>query len=99
MSCINSTIKNLGQAVTAGYKHSDATLVKSADGTDISSEKVDEWMTTCEIAVDVLRGVNVKKALGSKALEVEKAAVSVSLKAVALGMVRQDHRPMSGDGD
>lgn len=80
MAAIKASLALLGAAYKAGYQY-------GKDTDDWTGGRVDKELAVCDAALRVLRGMDEKGELGSKGLEVEKAAQAVISRSITLGMV------------
>jgi hypothetical protein len=80
MAAIKASLLSLGAAYKVGYRYGDTK-------DDWTCERVDKELGICDAALKVLRGMDQKGQLGSKGLEVEKAAQAVIGRSITLGMV------------
>jgi len=83
MQAINDGIKSLNQAVQAGYRHGSGKRIE-----EWTEQRVMAAVETCEEALRSLRVQEEKGELGSKGIEVERAAQGLVGKCLGLAMVR-----------
>lgn len=80
MAAIKTSLATLALAMKAGYTY-------GMDKDDWTPDRVDEQMAVCDEALRVLRELDQDGHLGSKGIEVEKAAQAIIARAMSLGMV------------
>lgn len=80
MAIVKASVTTLASASKAGY-------VYGIEKDEWTTERIDKEMAVCEAAIGVLRELGVKGLLGTKTMEVEKAAQAVIAKSISLSMV------------
>lgn len=86
MLAINDCMKSLNSAVQAGYRYKGGKLIL-----DWTEDTVMGLVEKCEASLRSLRAQGERGELGSKTVEVERAAQGVVGKCLSLGMVHLIH--------
>jgi hypothetical protein len=83
MTSINTSIRKLGTAHSAGYRYA----AKEEGKEEWREETVLREVEICEMALALLRRMGKEGLLGGKEIEVERAGAALVMKMIGLGMV------------
>jgi hypothetical protein len=87
MSAINSSIRNLVSAYSAGYRHGQPVPEAEDGDTQWTEVMVMRDVEVCELALVILRRMGSKGILGDKVIEVERAGAAIIMKMLGMGLV------------